>query len=357
MHINRRDVLLGSAAAGAAAMLATPAGAQTAAHEGSVVVRTTGGVFEQALKRNFFDPFTKATGCRVIPVAASAGEMLARTAAMHQAGRVEWDIISPQYGQLPILSQYLEDLGDCGGLPNVAAQGVPATCNRWGILYLTGAEVLAFNPEAFPRRKPTSWSDFYDVENFPGRRALANTGVPWGTLVQALLVDGVPRDKLFPLDLDRAFARLDKIKPHIAVWWRTGDQSQQLIRSGDIVMQMMWSGRAYATKRAGASIDWTYKNAVADFGAWAILKGAPHPKAARLFLDFYMGNPEAHATFSREMGYTTSNRASHALLSDEEKKMLVASPETFAQIVHIDANWLEANRAAGLERWNRWIAA
>ena len=80
--------------------LAAPAFAQQAAHEGRVVIRTTGGVFEQALKRNFFDPFTRATGVRVIPVAASASEMLARTAAMQQAGRVEWDIISPQYDDL-----------------------------------------------------------------------------------------------------------------------------------------------------------------------------------------------------------------------------------------------------------------
>ena len=89
--------------------------------------------------------------------------------------------------------------------------------------------------------------------------------------------------KLFPLDLDRAFAKLDKIKPQIAVWWKTGAQSQQVMRQGDAVMSLMWSGTAYATKKSGVPLDWSWTNAVADFGSWTILKGAPHPNAARLF--------------------------------------------------------------------------
>ncbi|MBV9785357.1 MAG: ABC transporter substrate-binding protein [Acidisphaera sp.] len=354
MTLSRRTVLLAPAFI-AATSLASAARADEL--ESTVVIRTTGGVFEAALKRDFFEPFTKATGVRVIPVAASAGEMLAKSRAMQESGRVEWDIISPQYDDLPNLAPLLMDLGDCTSIPNISRDGVPGTCGRWGELYLTGAELLAFNPQAFPQRKPSSWNDFYDVEVFPGRRALSNTGVPWGMLIQALCADGVPREALFPLDLDRAFRKLDTIKPHISVWWRTGDQSQALMRSGDVVMQTMWLGRAYASRRAGVPIEWTFNQSVADFGAWAILKGAPHPNAAKAFLNFYMENPEAHTAFAREMGYTTSSRDGQALLSPEDKEGLVATPETFAKIIHIDPAWLAANRAPALERWNRWLAA
>jgi mannopine transport system substrate-binding protein len=352
MTLARRDILLG-----AAALTIGARAARAEDLEPMVVIRTTGGVFEAALKRNFFEPFTKATGVRVIPVAASAGEMLAKSAAMQASGRVEWDIISPQYDDLPNLAPLLMDLGDCAALPNVAKLGVAGTCGRWGELYLSGAEVLAFNPTAFGGRKPESWADFYDVEKFPGNRALSNTGVPWSMIIQALCADGVPRASLFPLDLDRAFRKLDTIKPHITVWWRTGDQSQALVRSGDVVMQTMWLGRAYAARRAGVPIEWTFNQSVADFGAWAILKGAPHPAAARAFLNFYLENPEQHAAFAREMGYTTPSRAGQALLDPQDKRDLVASPETFDKIIHIDPVWLAANRAPALERWNRWIAA
>ncbi|MBV9785356.1 MAG: ABC transporter substrate-binding protein [Acidisphaera sp.] len=339
---------------GAAALFARPAHAE--ALEDTLVIRTTGGVFEAALKRNFFEPFTAATGVRVIPVAASDSEMQAKAAAMLQAGHVEWDIISPQFTELDNLSRLLVDLGDCAGIPSTKA-AMPGTCGRYGMLYLMGAQVMAWNTQAFPERKPQGWKDFWDIEGFPGRRALSNSGGPFANLVAALIADGVPADKLFPLDLDRAFRKLDQIKPHIAVWWHTGDQSQQMWRGSDIAMSLMWSGRAYATKHGGFPLAWTYENTLADFGAWAILKDCPHPKAARAFLDFYIGSPEHDATFSREMGYATPNLQAAAMLSSEEKQELISSPETFSKIIQMDPAWLEANRAAVLERWNRWVSA
>lgn len=351
----RRDLLLGAGSAAGLAVVGNRALAQGAL-EDSLVIRTTGGVFEAALKRNFFDPFSKATGVRVVPVAASYGEMMAKTAAMVGAGKVEWDIISPQYYELEKLSQYLVDLGDCSSMPNVAAQGVANACGRYGVLYLTGGQVLTHSTKAFPGRQPRGWADLWDQQAFPGPRAMPNTGSPWANIIVSLIADGVEPAKLFPLDLDRAFAKLDKLKPNVAVWWRTGNQSQQVWRNGDAVMGLMWSGTAYATKHSGVPIEWTYDNAVADFGAWAILRGAPHPNAARAFIDFYMTNPEAHAAFSREMGYTTSNKAAAALLSAEERKELISTPETLAKIISLDADWLEKYRASTLERWNKWIS-
>ena len=353
---NRRDLVRAVAALGLVP-LAGRASRAADALERTVVVRTTGGVFEAALKRNFFDPFTKATGVRVIPVAASYGDMMAKSAAMQAANNVEWDIISPQFTELGKLSQFLVDLGDCGAMPNVAKEGVAQACGRYGVLYLTGGQVIAWDPNVFKDRKPQSWADFWDVQAFPGRRALPNTGSPWANLMTALIADGVPPSQLFPLDLDRAFHKLDQIKPHIATWWRTGDQSRQMWCNGDIAMSLMWSGTAYATKRGGTPLEWTYNQAIADFGAWGILKGAPHPNAARAFIDFYVANPEAHAAFSREMGYTTSNRASADLLTAEEKKDLISSPEVLSGIVTVDADWLEGNRATALERWNKWVSA
>lgn len=360
MRIDRRQMLLGgmgTIAAGAFPAFEAFAQAASGKLESTLVIRTTGGVFEAALRKNFFDPFTKATGVKVVPVAASYGDMMAKATAMQTSGSVEWDIISPQYYELSKLSYLVEDLGDCAAMPNVASQGIPRACGGHGVLYLTGGQVLAFDPRSFKDRKPKSWADFWDVKTFPGPRALPNTGSPWATLIASLIADGVPADKLFPLDLDRAFAKLDAIKPHISVWWKTGAQSQQVMRQGDAVMSLMWSGTAYATKKAGVPLDWSWTHAVADFGAWAILKNAPHPNAARAFIDFYMGNPENHAAFSREMGYSTSNKKGQELLTEEEKAELGAKPEIVEQIIIPDADWLEKNRAMALERWNRWLSA
>ena len=60
---------------------------------------------------------------------------------------------------------------------------------------------------------PASWADFWDVKRFSGPRGLRNN--PRGTLEIALLADGISAEKLYPLNLDRAFAKLDELRPHL----------------------------------------------------------------------------------------------------------------------------------------------
>ncbi len=357
MGLFGRRYLLAGAAVGGAGLL-RGASAQGAL-EDSVVIRTTGGAFEAALKQHFFDPFSKASGTRVVTVATSYGDMVAKTVAMNAARRIEWDVISPQFYELGRLAPYLRDLGDCGALPNVAARGLDGICGRYGVQYLTGGVVLAWNPAAFSNRPaPANWADFWNVRAFPGRRALPSYGNPWNnTLLFALMADGVAADALFPLDLDRAFRKLDEIKPHIDVWWKTGAQSVEMIRSGDIQMAPMWSGTAYAAKRSGIGVDWTYNQAAADFGSWAILKDAPHPRAALAFVDFYLDNPANHAAFAREMGYATTSKAGLGLLNPAEQHELISSPAMLAGLAQIDGAWVEANRTATLDRWNLWLSS
>ena len=355
--MHRRSLIAGTAAAMALPWSAT--GRALAADgplESTLVIRSTGGAFGEALKRNFFDPFGKATGVRVVPFVATYGDMMAKTAAMEAIGQVEWDIISPQFSELSQISQYLTDLGDCSGMPNVAKDGVAGTCGRYGVLYLIGAQCLTWNPDIVKGPRPQTWADFFDTKSFPGRRALPNTGSPWATLILAALADGISRDKLFPMDLDRVFRKLDTIKPYVATWWRTGDQSQKMWAGDEIAMSLMWSGSAFAAKRQGTNLAWTYNQAIADFGAWCILKNAPHPNAARAFIDFYMANPQNHAAFSREMGYATSNKDAPALLSAQERDELISTPERLAGIVTVDYDWLAANRAAVLNRFNAWVS-
>ena len=133
-------------------------------------------MFEAALKKNFFDPFTKATGVKVVPVAASYGDMMAKSAAMKAAGKVEWDIISPQYYELSKLSDLVEDLGHVHRRCRTSrARASPQSCGRYGVLYLVGGQVMAYDPRAFPGKKPQTWADFWDVEDVSGSARACRT--------------------------------------------------------------------------------------------------------------------------------------------------------------------------------------
>lgn len=173
------------ALAGAAAMLVCVGGgpssrdAVPAPLEKELVVVSTGGTFEQLLKEHFYEPFSRATGVRVIPVAATTSDQWARVKGMTQAGRVEWDVVSVNIFDLVAQRQYLVDFGDCRALPNVAAQGISGTCRRYGTLRTIGGGLIAYSAKAFPAGAgPRNWADFWDTKRFPGPRALLNSGVP-----------------------------------------------------------------------------------------------------------------------------------------------------------------------------------
>jgi putative spermidine/putrescine transport system substrate-binding protein len=133
---------------------------------------------------------------------------------------------------------------------------------------------LCYRADKFPNGGPKSWADFWDERKFPGNRGLCISDSP-RTLIFALLADGVPRDQLYPLDLDRAFKKLDEIKPHIKMWWREGNQSQQLLRDGELDMMSIWNGRATELKQQGVPVELVWDGAVRRPSTWCVLKGAP----------------------------------------------------------------------------------
>ena len=324
--------------------------------EKEVIIASTGGTFERIMKELFFEPFTKATGVAVRIVTANPSEQFAKAKAMASAGNIELDIFSSGLTHILANSEPVAKL-DCGSIPGAAANGVPGTCREHGLLQQGGAVVLTYNTSVFPTGKhPRGWVDFWDVNRFPGPRALPNAGAPWTVLTAALLADGVPPEKLFPLDLDRAFRKLEQLRRHVKVWWKTGDQSQQIIRNNEVVMSAMWSGRALSLKAAGGTpVDVEWNQALRDSVWWSIMKGAPHPKAAQAFLNFYMERPEAHVEFAKRTFYDTSNVKAVNLFSPEEGRSRMANPDNWKRTVDSEHPWVIENRARLIERWNIWL--
>ncbi len=340
------------------AMLGTAAAshAATAKLEPELVIVTTGGALERALKEQFYEPFSRATGVTVRAVTANDADQWAKVKAMTGVGAIEWDIVS--VSDTTILSQreFLSRF-DCSMLPNAAAEGVRGACQEYGLLRTIGGNGIAYSTKAFPPGAgPKTWTEFWDIKRFPGPRALPNHGAPWQVLAAALLADGVPADKLFPMDVDRAFRKLDEIKPHVRVWWKSGDQSQQIIRDGEVVLSMMWSGRAFSLKNAGVPIEVEWNQAIRELAYWGVLRGAPHPAAARAFLDYFMTRPEAHLAFSKQIVYDTSNRKAQDLIPEADRPSLVTFDRNWSSVVALDFEWVAKNRASLLARWNAWIA-
>jgi putative spermidine/putrescine transport system substrate-binding protein len=316
----RRKLLV----AGAAALAAPYVSARPARAAGQVVVRNPGGAYSDTQKQYIYDPFTKETGIEVVIVASTLTKML----AMVKSGNAELDVADAGFDGLVTLDHTgaLAPI-DYASWKYTDSKDVPeeyVTPRTAGLcLYAT---VLGYNKETFPDGKqPKSWAEFWDVAKFPGARMLADMASGSPNLEFALIADGVPMDKVFPIDIDRAFKSLSRIKPHIKKFWDTGALSAQMLADRDVVLGSIWNGRLQAIADKGAPVAIEWNQHMLQLQGYGIFKDAKNMKEAQLLVDYAM-QPKAQLGLPKELAYGPTNRKTFAMLPPERVAMLPGSP-------------------------------
>ena len=99
------------------------------------------------------------------------------------------------------------------------------------------------------------------------------------------MADGVSKDELYPLDLDRAFAKLDTIKDSI-IWWSKGAEPSQMLSTGEADYALAWSGRIATAKDEGSPVDMTYDGGIMITAGWVVPKNAPNRENAMKFIEY-----------------------------------------------------------------------
>jgi putative spermidine/putrescine transport system substrate-binding protein len=213
--------------------------------------------------------------------------------------------------------------------------------------------VLAYNTNGFPRGKmPTSWQDYWKPQDFPGRRGILDA--PRYTLEVALLAAGTPKDQLYPLDVDKAFASLDKIKNNIDVWWKQWPQAPQLLASQEIVMTLTSHTRIYdlqRTEKAPVAISWD--NSLLTVDNLSVIKGCKNKDAAMKLVN-WMTRPDLQAEFARKTAIGPANQKALDSLDEQIKENLPTYHYAKGDMVAVDNDWWAANLEKMEERWNSW---
>lgn len=349
--ISRRGFMVG-ASAGALAMPAiwSPSRAQGK----RITVRDDGGIYTQAYGAIYYRPFTEATGIEVVAVQAQA-EPTAQIVSMVDAGAYTWDMAKISLPAILILTTgdkvYLEKHGLES---DPAVQKIPPQyMSEYGVGTNVYSTVLAYRTDAFEgRTAPSSWADYWNVEDFPGRRSMRRH--PFDTIEQALMADGVPGSDVYPCDVDRAFGMLDKIKPNIDVWWTSGSQAEQLLISGEVDMVPTWVSRPQAAQATGAPVEIVWDQGIWGCDHWSILAGTPNADACREFIKF-CSEPERMARLSEHFPAGVVQPEAFDYISDDIARHSPTYPDNIATGVKIDAQyWLDNNEAV-IERFNAWI--
>ena len=347
--ITRRQFVAGAGLAAAGPFVWT----HRAGAAGKVIIRTIGGSYEESTVKAIFEPFTKATGIEVVKVPATLGKVL----AMHEAGNMELDVMDA--GELGVFS-----LSQKGALDKINYKAWkltnpddidPAVRRDDMVADIFFSSVLGYNNQTFPTGKqPRNWAEFWDIKKFAGPRMLADIASGAVDLEFALLADGVAKDKLYPIDVNRAFKALDRVRPSIRKFWDTGALSAQMLADKEVVLGSIWNGRLQTVADKGAPLAIEWNEAMLQTQYWAVLKGAKNAENAQRFIDFAC-QPENQAALAKLIPYGPSNRQAFKSIPPDVAARLPSSPENRQKAFLQNGKWWADNRAMVSERWSQWL--
>uniref|UniRef100_A0A7C5RVL6 ABC transporter substrate-binding protein n=1 Tax=Thermomicrobium roseum TaxID=500 RepID=A0A7C5RVL6_THERO len=384
-RLRRRELLVGIAAAGALAACrqaatptpaAAPIGTPTPSEAGATPAATTadtllvpgyddpnrwkgrtlvvtswGGALQDALRKAIYEPFSRLTGCQIVEDTTDEAKL--RT--MVESGRVEWDVVD--VGTEAVIPMGRLNLLEPLDYSKIDTKDIfPELVLEHGIGYYYYSTCLAYRKDKFPQKPPNSWADFWDVQGFPGVRAFQKYA-QWGPIEAALLADGVPIDQLYPLDIDRAFRSLDRIKPHVRVWWEAGAQPAQLLSDGEVDLTDAWIARIQFLIEQGSTVlDYTWNQGRLSSDSLVIPRGSKNVDVAHDFINFAL-RPEIQRVFAMIYPDGPANQKAFEALPAERLPVLPSAPENKKVQVYPDYQWWADHLDAVVERWNAWVAA
>lgn len=318
----------------------------------TVTVASSGGAYQDALREAVLKPAMERLGITIKEETISG---IAEIRAQVESGAVAIDLIEWSADVCVVgENQNLWEKLDYSQIPNAEGLDPALVHEYWLGAPVYYSVVLAWRTGKYKDNPPKSWKDFWDVEEFPGARTLYNN--PFSTLEVALLADGVSREDLYPLDLDRAFAKLRELKPNIVSWWTSGAQSAQLLSSGEADMAMIWNGRASTVMREGAEIDFTFNDGLLGLECVAILRGSSNAELAMKVVNEF-ADPELQANYPKYIDYGPVNPKAFETgqIPRETWLRVNSAPDNLRVQTLLNDQWWGDKREEIQVRWDEFI--
>jgi putative spermidine/putrescine transport system substrate-binding protein len=169
----------------------------------------------------------------------------------------------------------------------------------------------------------------------------------------ALLADGVPYDKLYPLDVARAQRKLDSIRKDL-VFWNSGAELQQIMTSGEADYAFAWNNRIADIQKKGSPVAIEWNQNLQDGGFNVTAKNGPHVAETMKYFAFAQ-QPQVLADYAKTTGYSPPSKAAFAMIPDADKPYYNVYPENMAKAVgSINLDWWAKNYDNVTNQWNTW---
>jgi len=308
-----------------------------------------GGEIQRGIAAAVLDPFSALTGA-VVTIFQADYDRLATSVADHEVyldvvvadlTRVD-DLLSG--GATQALPPDLVDPVRLGPVPPVSG-GMP--------LYAYAMVGAVRRDLGTPEELPGDWVEWSDLSRYPSPRSLPAS--PLGTLEIALLADGVARDRLYPLDIERALAKLDAYVASVGEhWWRSGDEAVIWLIQEAVSLAATWHHRATAAVLDGRPIDIVWRDALTVVDYLAVANGSPNLDVASDLIRFALTDEvQSVLGYAAQLGPVVPGAFRH--IAPVQARRLPTFPERRDDLILVDRAWWGEQREATATRFDEWL--
>ena len=318
-----------------------------------------GGALGDAERGAFYTPFAKVAGVEVVE--DNFNQELAKIRTQIDTKNLQWDVVSvTNINEATGCEEGLFEKIDWSKHIDPALLAGAGGALQCGVPYFLVSGGLAYDAAKI-KDPPKSWAEFWDAKRWPGKRGLLYRAEQ--TLEIALMADGVEPSKAMavlaaPGGVDRAFKKLEEIKPNVH-WWKGGAESMQLLAAGEVSLIYAWNGRVAAANIADKrDFKMVFEAGhVSGIQYYTIMKGSPRLKEAIEFIKYALSAP-AQAEMTRLINYAPANSQATSLVSEVAKKTLPPPDPKYVSLqggkLYIDF-WLQ-NSDTLLQRFIKFAA-
>ena len=341
----------------------------------SMTIVSWGGAYQDMQKKAYVEPYVAATGVDVI-WDESANDAVAKLRAQYEAGNVTWDVVDVlasdairlcDEGLVEDVSfdEWLAPAPDGTSASEDFGDNLVSDCHIPTNLYSTTfgyrTDVAEWNGAV-----PTSVCDVFDLEKFPGKRALEKR--PINNLEWALICSGVPVDQVYDtLETDegvqQALEKLGTIKDQ-TVWWSAGAETPQLLADKEVVIGSTYNGRLFSVieeQKQPVAMLWDYE--VFDIDGFVVPVDLPEERLNRVkhFLRFvtdtqHLADQTAYISYGPARASSQPLVGKHAELGVDMAPHMPTSPQNDKTGFLFNYTWWADYRDELDARFQAWLA-
>ena len=357
------------------ALTVAAAGAYAAGHgmSDNMTLVSWGGAYQESQDLAYLQPYLEMNEGVTASWDESSAEAVAKLRAMNEAGNITWDLVDVVASDaLRLCDEGLAMELDFNEVLAAGDDGSTAEDDFGNLLIndcfvpqIVYSTTFGYRTDMVGDTPPTSVCDVFDLEAYPGKRALQKR--PIDNVEWALYCDGVEKDAIYDTlstdeGVERALAKLDTIKSEV-VWWSAGAETPQLLADGEVVMGSTFNGRLFsAIAEQDQPIGMLWDMQSFDLDGWIVPAGLSPEREARA-LDFlrFATDTQRLADQAKYISYGPARASSaplvgqHATLGIDMAPHMPTDPANAGNIHVYDYEWWADNRDDLDAKFQAWL--